>query len=154
MTETKRQNERRENESPVVIERTFDAPIGKVWQAISDKDQIKQWSFDIKEFAPEVGFEFQFMGGTEERQYLHKCKILEVILLKKLKYSWRYDGYEGMSFVTFELFDHGDKTKVRLTHEGLESFPRSNLDLARENFVAGWTSIVGSLLKEFVETKS
>ena len=142
------------NETAVVIERTFDAPIGKVWHAISEKDQIKQWSFDIKDFEPEVGFEFQFIGGTEERQYLHKCKMLEVIHLKKLRYSWRYDGYEGISIVTFELFDLGDKTRVRLTHEGLDSFPKSNPDLARENFVAGWTSIVGSLLKEFVEPKS
>lgn len=38
---------------------------------------MKQWYFDIKEFKPEVGFEFQFYGGTEEKRYLHLCKNLE-----------------------------------------------------------------------------
>lgn len=139
-------------ETPIVIERTFDAPTEKVWKAITDKDQMKNWYFDIKEFKPEVGFEFQFYGGTEEKRYLHVCRIVEVNRLKNLKYSWRYDGYEGNSFVTFELFDEGKKTRLRLTHEGMESFPTSNPDFARGNCVEGWTSLIGSSLKEFVET--
>ena len=140
------------SDRPIVIERTYDASVETVWKALTDKDQIKQWSFDIKEFRPEVGFEFRFYGGTEEKQYLHLCKVLEVVKLKKLQYSWRYDGYEGNSIVTFELVAEGKKTRVRLTHEGLESFPKSNPDLARKNFEEGWTSIIGSSLKEFVET--
>jgi hypothetical protein len=34
---------------------------------------------------------------------------------------------------------------------GLETFPASNPDLAKENFVEGWTHIVGKALKEFIE---
>jgi len=140
------------NTNPFTIERTYDAPVEKVWKAITDKDQIKQWSFDIKAFKPEVGFEFQFYGGTVEKQYLHLCKVLEVVKFKKLKYTWRYDGYEGNSIVTFDLFAEGKKTRVRLTHEGLESFPKSNPDFAEKNFQEGWLSIIGTTLKEFVET--
>lgn len=136
---------------PFIIERKYNAPVSKVWKAITDKSDMKQWYFDLVEFRPEVGFEFQFLGGTEEKKYLHICKITEVIAGKKLSYSWRYDGYEGNSFVTFELFDEGDKTRLKLTHEGLETFPASNADLARENFAGGWTSILGTALKEFVE---
>jgi uncharacterized protein YndB with AHSA1/START domain len=136
-----------------VIERTYNAPVETVWRAITDKNQMKQWLFDIKEFTPEVGCEFQFYGGTEERQYLHVCKVVEVIPLKKLKYSWRYDGYEGISFVTFDLFAEQGRTRVRLTHEGLETFPSSNPDFARENFIEGWTSIIGTSLREFVEAR-
>jgi uncharacterized protein YndB with AHSA1/START domain len=115
---------------------------------------MKQWYFDLEEFKPEVGFEFRFWGGTEQKKYLHLCKVVEVIHSQKLKYSWRYDGYEGISYVTFELLDLGGKTRVRLTHEGLESFPRSNPDLARKNFVEGWTAIIGTSLNEFMEPKS
>ena len=139
------------NNNPVVIERTVNAPVAKVWQALTDKQQMKEWYFDLKEFKAEPGFEFQFEGGTEEKSYLHLCKITEVIVERKLRYSWRYDGYEGISFVTFELFPEGDKTKLKLTHEGLESFPASNKDFARENFEAGWTDIIGSSLPKFVE---
>ena len=137
---------------PFVIERTFNASIEKVWKAITDKDQMKQWYFDIENFKPEVGFEFQFEGTNEEKTYLHLCKITEVVAGKKLTYSWRYDGYEGNSFVTFELFSEGDKTRLKLTHEGLETFPMNNPDFAKKNFVTGWTEIIGSSLKEFVES--
>ena len=85
--------------------------------------------------------------------YLHLCKITEVIPGKKLTHSWRYDGYAGNSFVTFELFDEGSKTRVKLTHAGLETFPKENPDLARHNFEVGWTDIIGRSLKEFVEKK-
>ncbi len=136
---------------PFVIERTLNAPAEKVWKAITDKDQMKQWYFDLAEFKPEVGFEFSFEGGTEEKCYVHLCKITEVVPGKKLKYSWRYDGYAGNSFVTFELFPEGNKTRLKLTHEGLETFPADNLDFAKENFVGGWTYIIGKSLIEFVE---
>jgi len=138
------------NTEPFVIERTYNAPVQKVWKAITDRDQMKQWYFTFEEFKPEVGFEFEFEGGPDDRKYLHKCKIIEVIVNKKLTYSWRYDGYEGNSFVTFELFDEGDKTRLKLTHEGLETFP-PNKDFAKENFAGGWTHIIGTSLKEFVE---
>jgi uncharacterized protein YndB with AHSA1/START domain len=139
------------NPETIIIERIFNAPIEKVWTAITDKEQMKQWYFDFTEFKPELGFEFEFTGGTPEKSYLHLCKITEVIAGKKLQYSWRYDGYEGNSFVTFELFAEGDKTRLILTHEGLETFPASNADFAKENFVAGWTEIIGTSLKEFAE---
>jgi uncharacterized protein YndB with AHSA1/START domain len=137
--------------APFIIERTFNAPIGSVWKAITDKKDMKQWYFDLAEFKPEVGFEFQFLGGKDV-QYLHLCKITEVIPGKKLTYSWRYDGYEGNSYVTFELFEEGaGKTRLKLTHRGLETFPKSNPDLAKENFAKGWTHIVNESLKEFLE---
>ncbi len=111
----------------------------------------RTWYFDIAEFKPEVGFEFQFEGGKDDKCYLHLCKITEVIPRKKLQYSWQYDGYEGNSFVTFELFAEGNKTRLKLTHEGLETFPISNPDFAKENFVEGWTYLIGTSLKEFAE---
>jgi uncharacterized protein YndB with AHSA1/START domain len=136
---------------PFVIERTYNAPLEKVWKAITDRDQMKQWYFDLVEFKPVVGFEFKFEGGTETRTYVHVCKITDVVVNRKLRYSWRYEGFDGISYVTFELFDEGDrKTRLRLTHEGLETFP-ALADFAKENFVKGWTEITGKMLKNFVE---
>lgn len=137
---------------PFVIERTLNAPVEKVWTAITDKDKMKQWYFDIPDFKPEVGFEFRFIGQDHDcKEYLHICKITEVIPNKKLVHSWRYEGYEGNSFVTWELFEEGDMTKVKLTHEGLETFPANIKAFAKENFAEGWTEIVGTLLREFTE---
>ncbi|KAA5535076.1 SRPBCC domain-containing protein [Taibaiella lutea] len=138
-------------QQPIIIERTYNAPVEKVWKALTDKAQMKEWYFDIPDFKPEVGFEFEFIGkGKKGEEYLHKCKITELVPQKKLTHSWRYDGYEGNSFVTFELSAEGDKTHIKLTHTGLETFPPIEA-FAKSNFVEGWTYIIGKGLKEFVE---
>ena len=137
---------------PLVIERTFNASAARVWRALTDVKEMRRWYFDLKEFKPEVGFEFQFTVEHEGFKYAHHCKIKEVIPGKKLVHSWRYGGYEGDSQVTFELFAEGNQTRLKLTHEGLESFPKIPA-FARTNFMEGWTQIIGLSLKEFVETK-
>lgn len=137
----------------VVVERTFHASADRIWQALTDREKMKQWYFDLAEFKPEVGFTFQFYGGTPEYQYLHVCIITEVIPGKKLSYSWRYDGYVGNSVVSFELFPEGDQTTLKVTHKGLESFP-TLADFAKANFVQGWTEIIGESLKQFLEEKN
>ncbi len=135
----------------VQIEKLLNAPIHLVWEAITDKHKMKQWYFDLEAFKPEVGFEFRFKGGPEDGiQYLHICEITELIFEKKLTYSWRYDGFEGVSHVTFELFENGNSTNLKLTHTGLETFPTTNKDFAKENFEAGWNHIVNISLVDFL----
>lgn len=137
---------------PFTIEKTLNAPAEKVWKAITDKEQMKQWYFDIAAFEPIVGFEFTFSGqGHKGEKYIHLCKVTEVIVGKKLSYSWRYENLEGRSHVTFELFEEGDKTRVKLTHEGLETFPANNPDFAKESFADGWSYLIGKSLPAFVE---
>lgn len=140
-----------ENEA-YVIEQTYQAPISKVWKAIADKDEMKLWYFDLPEFKPEVGLEFRFMGAPDEdRQYQHICQVTEVIPDQKIAYSWRYDGFGGNTLVTFELFDEGGQTRLKLTHEGLETFPADNPDFAKNNFAEGWAWIIGTSLKEYLQ---
>ncbi len=134
---------------PLIIEQEFNAPIELVWRAITEKELMKKWYFDISDFKPEVGYKFQFEGGEEGKRYNHLCEVLEVIPNKKLKHSWKYEGHPGLSFVTFELSTVGEKTKVTLTHEGLETF--INPDFIRSNFVGGWTHLIQKSLKEFLE---
>jgi len=140
-----------ENNKPIVIEKTFDTPADVIWRAITAKDEMKKWYFDLAEFKPAVGFEFKFLAGDDKKQWLHLCKVMEVQPGKKLSYSWRYDGHPGNSLVSFELFPQGDKTTLRLTHSGLETFPADLPEFRRENFVAGWTDIIGRSLKEYLE---
>src|SRR5690606_30498745 len=137
-------------QKPIIVERVYNAPISKVWKAITDKTEMKNWYFDLAEFKAEVGFKFQFMGGTEENQFLHLCEVTEVVPEKKISYSWRYDGYEGNSFVTFELFGEGNNTRLKLTHRDLETFPDKE-DFARTNFEKGWDYILNTSLKVYLE---
>jgi len=137
---------------PVVFERVYNAPSEKVWKAITDRDEMKKWYFDIAAFKAEPGFEFTFTGqGHKGEKYVHLCEVKEVIPEKKLSYSWRYEGLPGNSLVTFELFSEGDKTRLKLTHAGLESFPTGNADFAKESFMGGWDYITGTSLKNYLE---
>lgn len=138
----------------VIAENLFAVSKENVWSAITDKNEMKHWYFDLEEFIPEVGFEFRFWGGTEENKYFHICKITEVIPYKVLEHSWRYDGISGNTTVRFELTEFKGKpgkTKLTLSHSGIETFPADNPDLARSNFEAGWKYFIGTSLKNYLE---
>jgi uncharacterized protein YndB with AHSA1/START domain len=135
---------------PFTIERVFDAPVALVWRAITTPEDMSRWYFDMKNFKPEAGCEFQFVVEHEGNVHDHRCKITGVIPQKKIAYTWRFEGRKGSSLVTFELFAEGGKTRLKLTHAGLETFAKTP-SLARKNFVRGWTRLIGSELKDFVE---
>ena len=138
--------------NPLVVTRTYNAPLSRVWQALTDVEKMRQWYFNLESFIPEVGFQFDFLVVDADcNNFLHLCEVTEVISEKKLTYSWKYDGYEGISYVTFELFAEDDKTKLVLTHIGLDTFPPTE-ELKRENFERGWSQILGTSLKEYLET--
>lgn len=63
---------------------------------------------------------------------------------KKIAYTWTYRDYPGHSEVSFELFPENGKTRLVLTHAGLESFP-DGPDFRRESFNEGWTHFTGTL---------
>ena len=136
---------------PIIIERTFKTTPSKLWNALTDNKEMKHWYFKLEEFRAEVGFQFQFSGGPSPDKHLHLCEVTEVIPEQKLTYSWKYDGYAGISYVSFELFPDGENTKLKLTHEGLESFPNENADFARHNFEEGWDSIINESLQKYLE---
>ena len=139
---------------PIITERVLNAPIEEVWNAIITKEEMDKWYFKIASFKPEVGFSFQFTGqGTKGEVYIHHCEIKEIVPMKKLSYTWQYEGMPGNSLVEFELSPEGDKTKLKLTHTGLETFVTDNPDFAKSSFVEGWRYIIGKSLLEYLEVK-
>jgi len=140
----------------VVVERTYNAPVKSVWEAITNIEKMQQWYFPmLEEFEPEVGFETRFDVTTPDKVYGHIWKIKEVIPFKKISYEWKFGGYPGDSVVSWELFPDGEGTRLVLTHTGVETF-RGDLhpDLAINNFVAGWTDFIGTKLREYVEEQT
>jgi len=136
---------------PVVVEKLINATAERVWQAITDNDQMKQWYFDIKEFKPEVGFEFHFYGDKDK--YPTTAKVVKVEPNKTLAYTWNLDENPGISTVTWQLFAQDGKTLVRITHEGLENIQgNGDRNFEKSSFVQGWTHFIGKLY-DFVETK-
>ena len=136
----------------VILERTLNAPVARVWSALTEVDQMRRWYFELKEFKPQVGFEFEFVVEHEGNTYHHLCRVTEVIAQKKISYTWRYKDQPGDSLVTFELSPGRDQTRAKVTHAGIETFPKTPA-YARKKFETGWTTIIDSELRQFVEQK-
>jgi len=117
------------------------------------QDEMKQWYFTLQHSNLKSDSSFNSREKVRRRKILHLCRVTDVVPGKKISYTWRYDGYEGNSLLTFELFGEGDKTRLKLTHEGLGSFPQNSRDFAKESFAGGWTHIIGKSLPEFLATK-
>ncbi|GAB4093303.1 SRPBCC family protein [Flaviaesturariibacter terrae] len=138
--------------NPIHIEQLLDAAPARVWAALTQPYEMKQWYFDIPGFRAEPGYEFRFSGGPEEGpQFEHVCRVTEGLPPHLLAHTWRYEGYPGDSLVTFRLDPEGDnRTRLVLTHEGLETLSPHHPAFARENFVQGWTQIVTKSLPEYL----
>jgi uncharacterized protein YndB with AHSA1/START domain len=135
------------------IEKTYNAPIALVWQAITDRAMMKEWYFNFAEdFKLETGAVFEWTAGdTEDNQWLHRGKMLEIIPDRKLVHSWEYPGYSGSSTISWDLLKiDDDTTKITLIHEFTIPFDSSVAALKQENFEMGWTHIINISLEEYL----
>jgi uncharacterized protein YndB with AHSA1/START domain len=139
---------------PFAIEAEYDVPVGKVWKAIADPDDLRQWYSDLPSFSSKVAVphEFETTDGPDAINP-DKCMAVELIEEKKISYTWKYEVYPGNSLVTFELSGEGTKTKLLFTHQGLETFPVSNPDVARDNIISSWKYMLDTAIKVFLEDR-
>jgi uncharacterized protein YndB with AHSA1/START domain len=143
------------DEKPVIVKQAFDSSIESVWNAVTNINQMRQWYFDnIPAFSPEPGFETSFYVSSGSRNFLHMWKVIEAVPNKRIKYTWKYDGCAGDSFVVFELSGQGDLTELTLTHQILEDFQDSVPEFTRESCEEGWKFFIQKSLKEFLEHKT
>ena len=138
-------------DQPIIITQSFNVSVEKVWAAITTKEQMVQWFFNaIISFDATEGFETSFNIHNIGKDYLHVWKVLEVIPLHKIVYSWKYADYAGDSYVVWELTTNQDITTLTLTHNGQNSFPQDNPDFSRENCIAGWQMFINQRLKTYL----
>ena len=134
---------------PLIKEFNYNVPIEKVWQALTDADKMRIWYFpQLQKFEPIVGFKFQFDDNSAE--YQKEWIVTKVAEGKTLSHSWAYKNYPGSSEVTFDLFADENKTKLRVTQTGFESFP-NDPHFKRERFEWGWDNLLGQNLKSLLE---
>jgi len=135
---------------PLVIEREIDAPVERVWQALTDIKYLKQWLGFFPDFKPEVGFTTDFDLGPADHKYPHHVEVLEVVEKQRLTYTWDYGGMSQGSDVTFELRPQGQNTKLVLTCR-FKHIPADEPDFMK-NASQGWNFTADSL-KTFAESK-
>jgi len=64
-------------DQPIIMDRTLDASPERIWKAITDREQMKQWYFDIAEFKPEVGLNSNSPEGRTTRNTCTSAKSRE-----------------------------------------------------------------------------
>lgn len=117
----------------VVVRRTFDAPVAKVFCAWSDPAMARRWSWG-PEFDT-VAIDLTCQPGGTWRQHVRDRTtgenwyfdgvFQEVVPNKKLVHTFHFTsdrGYdEPASLVTIEFTERGDRTEVMLTHTQLSA---------------------------------
>ena len=59
-------------DEPIVLEYPLNSSAQRVWEALTDLEQMKTWYFhNIETFVPEIGFETQFLVQVEDRKFTH-----------------------------------------------------------------------------------
>lgn len=144
----------KKSDPPIIIEQLFNTDIATIWEAITEVEQMRKWFFgNIPAFEPKTGYSTQFYVQNDGRTFPHQWKILEVTPYKKISYDWRYEGYSGVSLVTFELEDFENKVRLILSNTVVEDFDSSIPEFTTGSCVAGWNYFINQQLKKYIEGK-
>lgn len=142
----------KKTDDPILIEKSFKISIERVWNAITNLDEMKLWFFEnIDSFKPEVGSKSRFVVLSGERIFTHLWEVTEVIDLRKITYNWKYAEYSGDSFATFELSEKESNTKLKLIVNVIEDFDNRIPEFKRESCIGGWNYFINKKLKEYLE---
>ncbi|RED58078.1 SRPBCC family protein [Cohnella lupini] len=119
----------------------FNAPVQKVWAAVSTTEGIAAWFMPPIGFIPEVGNEFHLDAGPYGKS---PCKVTVVDPPNRLSFTWGKDWT-----LTFELEEKGDQTEFTLIHSGWNADMQTEFgephDLVRERMNGGWVGLVRKL---------
>jgi len=133
-----------------------EAPIEKVWRALSNPDSVSQW-FGCLQFEAKIGHVFYMQPDEAKRDTgdidgATHCEVLALEPNDRLEFSWYMPGMPK-TIVTLKLAAANDQqTTVHLTHVGWDQFPRAEVEEFWRKLKGGWQSFVLPNLKSFAET--
>jgi uncharacterized protein YndB with AHSA1/START domain len=107
-------------------ETVIEASADKVWMALTDPSMISKYLFGTQTQTDwRVGSPIEFTGEYNEKPYLDKGTILQVLPQKLLQYTYHSsasgleDLPENYFNVSFELEEEGDQTRISVKCENL-----------------------------------
>lgn len=137
----------------IVIKQKLAANSDDVWSAISNPAVMERWYFNITDFKPVVGCEFDWWGGEDESSlWHHRGRVEKVLPGQYLSYTWEYPGFTGKGRCVWRLsqIDEG-LTELNFSFEFITPFQEDQPALARENFELGWNTFICDLLPGFLK---
>ncbi len=109
-------------EREIRIERVFDAPIARVWQAFTDPALIAQWwgrgnKLEIERMEVERGGHWRFVEQGPDGSHGFEGRYREVTPMERVVQTFEWDGMPGhVAVETAEFTDLGDgRTKLTTT---------------------------------------
>jgi uncharacterized protein YndB with AHSA1/START domain len=130
------------------LEKTLNAPVAKVWKALTEGVQIPAWYGPMDEFRVEV-HQWDCKPGGKYRVAMHApdgnvytCigEFKEIKPTQRLSYTWSWEGQDPMdSLVVFTIAPKGGETVLRLSHTGLPSAE------SKEQHDQGWVGCLAQL---------
>lgn len=120
----------------------FSFPMARVWKAISEGEQISAW-FIKADFKPEKGYQYTF---THEKTVI-KGEVKEVKPMTVLVYTWRIEGSEVVTTVSWKLEENDKGTLLTLEHSGISQYPGQTAVTMFQNFDGGWDNCITNLEK-------
>jgi uncharacterized protein YndB with AHSA1/START domain len=148
------------DQDAVVCEVHISAPPERVFQALIDPQQVRQWwtseKCEIEAFSLDPRRGGRWSYDTKQTTIVvngvskFHCdgEVLEYDPPNLLVYTWISNAHEDKTLhtvVRWELSPQAGGTHLKVTHSGLSQLP-----LSRKNYSEGWPGVVG-LLKNFVE---
>ena len=136
------------------VSTTINAPLSKVWDALTKPELIKQYFFGTNTDTDwKVGSPITFTGEWEGKSYQDKGTILQVEPNKLIKYNyWSSmsgieDKPENYVDITYTLSEENGKTSLSITQENIPD------EKMKEHSAENWRTVLDNL-KEMVEKKS
>ncbi len=117
---------------------TINASAEKVWKALTDKNELKEWMLMPTTFEPVVGKEFTFKAEESEKWdgFIY-CTVKEVEVNRKLVYTWN-PGINAETLVTIMISEKEGQTELILVHTGWEKLPAEMRPQLIEGHSKGW----------------
>lgn len=141
-----------------VIQREINlsAPLGSVWKALTDPEQITNWFGTDVEIDPREGGKILFHWGDE---FQYPGVIEEIDPPHKLVFRWRsFRGdlknlidTEPNTLVIFTLKDVARGTRLTLTETGFDALPADLRDEVFEENGKGWDKKLRDL-EDYINT--
>ncbi len=126
----------------------INAPVSKVWEALTTPDIIKQYFFGTDAVSDwKVGSPLIFKGEWEGKKYEDKGTILDIVPNKLFKYTyWSSmsgieDKPENYVDITYELTKKNNHTILEVTQENIPD------EKTKDHSEQNWRKVLGDLKK-------
>ncbi|MGB5820495.1 MAG: SRPBCC domain-containing protein [Saonia sp.] len=132
----------------IIKEHVFNHPIDRVWNAISQAEEISNW-FIKADFKAETGYAYTFNSKGEN------CTQITGVVQKAdpytLVYTWIVENTDAETTVKWVLEKVGQGTKLYLEHSGISNYPGDTAVSMFNSFNGGWDNCINELSEYLIK---